>query len=102
MFWVRWREEYIQTLQTRRTWQENIPYIQTGDDILLRDKAVCRNQWPHGLVEETLSSSDGIVCKVRVRICREGKPVVYTRRVTELVENHKFSYIMIFGTGSPS
>ncbi|VDI23128.1 Hypothetical predicted protein [Mytilus galloprovincialis] len=84
MFWVRWREEYIQT-QTRRKWQENRPNIQTGDVALLRDKTVCRNQWPHGLVEEALSSSDGIVRKVRVRIIREGNPVVYTRPVTELV-----------------
>lgn len=85
IFWTRWREEYIQTLQVRRKWHHKKPNLRKGDVVLLRDKNVCRNEWPNGVVEEAFSSSDDIVRKVRVRVIREGKPVVYTRPVTELV-----------------
>ncbi|CAC5388524.1 unnamed protein product [Mytilus coruscus] len=52
--------------------------------ILGHEELICKCE-PQIICSETLNSSDGIVRKVRVRIIKKGKPVVYTCPVTELV-----------------
>lgn len=85
IFWSRWRKEYLQTLQNRRKWQNSRPNLRNGDVVLLKDSTVCRNQWPLGQIVNCITSADGLVRKVEVRVVRAGKPVVYTRPVTEVV-----------------
>lgn len=53
--------------------------------MLLRDKSVHRNQWPLAVIEEVLPSSDEVVCKVIIRLVRDGRTVTYTRPVNELI-----------------
>nr|XP_022305787.1 uncharacterized protein LOC111112553 [Crassostrea virginica] len=81
-FWRRWRDEYLTTLQARRKWNEVRNNLKVGDVVLLRDKAIHRNSWPLGIVEESFPSADKVVRKVRVRVAGNG---CYTRPINELV-----------------
>ncbi len=65
-FWKRWREEFLSTLQPRKKWQKNKPNPQVGDVVLLKDTQVTRNDWPLGVITETMPSKDGKVRKVEV------------------------------------
>lgn len=85
MFWRRWRQEYLVTLQPRRKWQPARPDLKVGDLVLLKEAQVKRNEWPTGLIVKTLPSRDDQVRKVEVRVMRQGTPKVYTRPVSEVV-----------------
>ena len=85
MFWTRWKQEYIPTLQTRRKWQHEERNLKAGDIVLLKDDQSCRNDWPIGLVINAIKSDDGNVRKAEIRVIREGKANVYTRPLSELV-----------------
>lgn len=85
-FWKQWKEQFLQNLQSRRKWTEERPNIKIGDVILLKDSSLPRFQWPVGIVESVYPShNDNHVRKVQVRIVRDGKPVILTRPITELV-----------------
>ena len=84
-FWKRWKDQYLQTLQLRKKWPNLSSNIQKGDVVLMKDSRSPRIHWPVGIVEEVYPSSDGLVRKVSVRVIFEGKPVVYTRPVTQLI-----------------
>ena len=85
IFWKKWREGYLQALQTRRKWNQNRKNLKNGDFILLRDKICHRNDWSTAVVEKTLPSDDGLVRKATVRMIRDGVVVRYTRPVSEMV-----------------
>ena len=85
IFWKRWREGYLDQLQTRRKWQTESSNLKKGDVVLLRDKALHRNHWPMAVVQEAITSDDDLVRKATVRCLREGKVVTYTRPVCEMV-----------------
>ena len=84
-FWKWWKDQYLQTLQPRKKWPNLCSNIQKGDVVLMKDSSSPRIHWPVGIVEEVYPSSDGLVRKVSVRVIFEGKPVVYTRPVTQLI-----------------
>ena len=84
-FWVRWRQEYLHTLQPRRKWHDDRPNVKQGDVVLLKDKNVLRNEWPVGIIEEAIPGRDGRVRKAVVRVLKEGKATTYTRPIIELV-----------------
>ena len=84
-FWVRWREEYLHTLQPRRKWHDDRQNIKQGDVVLLKDKNVLRNEWPVGIIEEAIPGRDGRVRKAVVRVLKEGKATTYTHPIIELV-----------------
>lgn len=67
-------------------WTEERPNVKTGDVILLKDPNLARFQWPVGIVESVFPSDhDNRVRKVHIRIIRDGKSVVLTRPITEMV-----------------
>ncbi|XP_044160670.1 uncharacterized protein LOC122945622 [Bufo gargarizans] len=85
IFWKRWRQEYLVTLQPRKKWQDDKPNLQVGDIVLLKDTQAHRNEWPIGLIVGTDPSGDARVRKVEVRIVRQGIPKVYARPISEVV-----------------
>lgn len=86
MFWKKWREGYLQTLQTRRKWKTDTRDVKNGDVILLKDKCLPRREWAVGVVVNAVKSgSDGKVRKAEVRVAKEGSIVTYTRPITEMV-----------------
>ena len=84
-FWTRWKGEYLNTLQKRRKWTSSVPDIQKGNVVLVRDKEIVRNEWPVGLVVNAIPSKDGKVRKAEVKIYRNGKHIIYTRPITDLI-----------------
>jgi hypothetical protein len=85
MFWSRWRKEYLPQLQQRQKWTDSQRDLRNGDVVLLKDKRICRTQWPIGRIVNAIKSSDDHVRKVEVRIIVNGKPTVYTRPISELI-----------------
>nr|XP_027222258.1 uncharacterized protein LOC113814400 [Penaeus vannamei] len=85
IFWNRWKKEYLHTLQERRKWCCAKPSLTEGDVVLLKDRSVCHTQWPYVIVVRAIQSEDGKVRKVELKVMRDGKPVVYTRPISELI-----------------
>lgn len=84
-FWVRWRKEYLHTLQPRRKWRTEVRDLQVGDVVLLKDGQSPRNEWPMGLVTATFPSSDGKVRKVEIKTASQDKTKTFSRPVTDVV-----------------
>lgn len=84
-FWKRWRQEYLVTLQKRHKWTDDKPSIQVDDVVLMKDSQAQRNDWPIGLVVKALPSKDNKVCKVEVKVVRQGITKTYIRPISELV-----------------
>ncbi|XP_067279206.1 uncharacterized protein [Pseudorasbora parva] len=84
-FWKRWRGEYLSSLQSRRKWTENRPNIKVGDVVLLKDSQVQRNEWPVGLVVNTIPSQDAKIRKVEVKVAKQGTVKTFLRPVTEII-----------------
>ncbi|KAK7465061.1 hypothetical protein BaRGS_00026591 [Batillaria attramentaria] len=80
LFWTRWKKEYLQTLQTRSTWQQPQRNLCVGDIVLLQDDGTCRTDWRTAKVVETYPGDDGLVRKVRLlmatsQLDKQGKPL---------------------------
>ena len=84
-FWKRWRRDYLSTLQGRRKWTDERPNVKAGDVILLKDSQAHRNEWPVGVIVNTLPSGDKRIRKVEVRIVKEGTSKVLLRPISEIV-----------------
>ncbi|TKS65718.1 Extracellular calcium-sensing receptor [Collichthys lucidus] len=74
-FWKRWRRDYLSTLQGRRKWTAERPSVQVGDVVLLKDSQAHRNEWPVGLIVNTLPSGDKRIRKAEQQVCKlRGNP----------------------------
>ena len=80
IFWKRWREEFLATLNTRKKWREKKDNLKVGDVVLVVDQNAPRGQWPLGRVEEIFPGQDGRVRVVQVST-RGHK---FTRPITRL------------------
>ena len=84
-FWLRWRREYMQTLQSRSKWNSSKRNLNAGDIVLVKEDGAHRNNWPLGLISEAIKSEDGAVRKAQVVLWREGKKKTFLRPIKELV-----------------
>ena len=84
-FWVRWRREYLQSLQPRKKWNQPQRNLTEGDVVLMKEHGEYRNDWPMGRITEAIKSEDGIVRKASVTIMRDGKKKIMLRPIKELV-----------------
>ena len=84
-FWLRWRREYMQTLQRRSKWNGSKRNLNAGDIVLVKEDGAHRNNWPLGLISEAIKSEDGAVRKAQVVLWREGKKKTFLRPIKELV-----------------
>ena len=87
-FWLRWRREFLLTLQTREKWTGEKRNFVKGDIVLVKDEDVRRNQWPMAKVVDVYPSSDGMVRSVKVRMgTKDGnsKVSLLDRPITKLV-----------------
>ncbi|UYV84738.1 hypothetical protein LAZ67_X003264 [Cordylochernes scorpioides] len=78
MFWMRWRKEYLPTLQRRTKWRGRVPDVQVGDMVLVLDESLRRGHWPLGIVERVFPGSDKTVrvAEVKTSAGRYRRPVV--------------------------
>ena len=68
-FWIRWRKEYMLTLQERQKWNRPRRNSKVGDIVLIReDGKVSRNQWQLARVVEVNESADGYVRSVKLLV----------------------------------
>ena len=80
IFWKRWREEFLATLNTRKKWREKKDNLKVGDVVLVVDQNAPSGQWPLGRVEEVFPGQDG-----RVRIVQVStRGHKFTRLITRL------------------
>ncbi|VDI24075.1 Hypothetical predicted protein [Mytilus galloprovincialis] len=78
-------KEYLPLLQQRRKWTEDRRDLIEGDVILLKDKNICRTQWPVGIIVNSFKSSDEHVRKAEVRVIVNGKATTYTRPIVDMI-----------------
>ncbi|XP_043227504.1 uncharacterized protein LOC122384292 [Amphibalanus amphitrite] len=60
-FWLRWRREFLPTLQERRKWNRTELNLEPGDVVIIVDADAPRCSWPLGRVVSTYPSSDGLL-----------------------------------------
>ena len=66
-FWVRWKRDYLTSLQERNKWKFPGRNMCEGDVVLVRCPAP-RNQWPLGLIAKVHPGIDGLVRRVVIRL----------------------------------
>lgn len=84
-FWIRWKREYLQNLQTRQKWTDEKRDLKEGDVVLVKEESEHRNMWPMGRVTEATKSEDGKVRKALIAVYKDGKRKVMTRPIKELI-----------------
>ena len=67
-FWNRWRKEYLLMLQQRQKWNQVKRSMAVGDVVLIKDIYTFRGNWSLGKVTELISSTDGLVRRVKLLI----------------------------------
>ena len=83
---VKWRRNYLHTLQSRHEWKIAKPCVKFGNLVLVRDKVLKRNSWPTGRVAKVNVSSDGLVRSAFVDMIKTGcVKQRYERAITDLV-----------------
>ena len=67
-FWVRWRKEFLHSLQERSKWAATKRNLGAADIVLIKEEDAPRNQWKLASVEETYQDSDGLVRRVKLAV----------------------------------
>lgn len=62
----------MSSLQGRKKWTDAKPNVKIGDVVLLKDSQVQRNEWPLGLIVNTIPSKDSKVRKVEIKVNKQG------------------------------
>ena len=70
IFWRRWVDEYLLSLQERQKWFRPHRNLAVGDVVLITDQHSPRGQWPMAIVEEVIADRDGDVRQATLRTAR--------------------------------
>ena len=65
-FWLRWRREFLHSLQTRSKWMYPKRNLSVGDAVIFKEEEGPHNQWPLARVVEVYPSEDGCIRKVKI------------------------------------
>ena len=84
-FWKAWKDQYLQSLQSRKKWNDELTNLKEGDVVLMMDNSLPRNRWPLGITDRVFPSSDKLVRKISVRVINDKKNVTYTRPISPLI-----------------
>ncbi|XP_059217426.1 uncharacterized protein LOC131994659 [Stomoxys calcitrans] len=80
-FAIRWKEEYLRTLQKRYKWKTTSPNVKVGDLVVVMDDLLPPSDWRLGRVSKTYSGSDrntriadvkiasGVITRPIVKLC---------------------------------
>ena len=83
IFWNHWGSEYLSTLQKRRK-LKTLPIFKL-ETSFSEKKELHQNYWSLALVIRAEPGKDGLVRKIELRTCKDGKPHVSARPVAELI-----------------
>ena len=67
IFWRRWADEDLLSLQERQKWFRPHRNLAVGDLVLIADQHSPRGQWPMDIVEEVMADRNGDVRQATVR-----------------------------------
>lgn len=67
-FWIRWRKEFLLSLQERQKWTRQRRNMEPDDIVLIKDDDSPRNQWRLSKVTDVIRDEDGLVRKVRLLV----------------------------------
>ena len=67
-FWVRWKKEYVHSLQERQRWLKPRQNLEVGDVVVVAEEDTPRNCWPLARVITVAKDEDGLVRKVKVMV----------------------------------
>ena len=65
--WTRWRKEFLQTVQVRQKWNNQMQNFKVADVVILREDSV-RNKWPMARIVETEPDSYRVVRGVKLKL----------------------------------
>ncbi|XP_071579556.1 uncharacterized protein [Temnothorax nylanderi] len=80
-FWLRWSQEYLNTLTTRSKWWKRQANLNVGDLCLIRNEITPPSKWPLARITAMHPGTDGQTRVVTVRTATSS----FTRPVTKLV-----------------
>lgn len=60
IFWVRWRESYLSSLQERTKWRNQNQQLQMNDVVLVKDENLPPMKWPLARVIQLIPGADGV------------------------------------------
>ncbi|KAK3709218.1 hypothetical protein QZH41_004582 [Actinostola sp. cb2023] len=63
-FWLRWKKEFLQTLQQRPKWIPTNRNMKIDDIVIIKEESQPRNRWQLARVADTYPGDDGLVRKV--------------------------------------
>ena len=87
-FWIKWKADILQSLQTRQKWARARRNVKVDDVVIVKDEGLLQNQWHLARVVETYPSDDALVRKVKLlvgdssldRCGKRSKPPLYLDR----------------------
>lgn len=66
-FWQRWSKEYLNNLQQRHKWNQNVKNLVKGQLVLVKEDNLPPLMWTIGRIVDTIQGNDGIVRVVTIR-----------------------------------
>ncbi|XP_053956247.1 uncharacterized protein LOC128861894 [Anastrepha ludens] len=87
LFWKRWNEEYLATLQARTKWQRRVPNIRLGDIVVIRHENLPPTHWRLARVTELHPGTDGAVRNVTLATAH-GSCTRAVQKLCLLLEDH--------------
>ncbi|KAK3086675.1 hypothetical protein FSP39_021786 [Pinctada imbricata] len=84
-FWKRWQKDYLSQIQGRVKWTDDVPNVNEGDVVLMRDPDNPRYNWPLAIITRTFPSDDCRIRKVELRVSKDNKCTMLVRPVHEIV-----------------
>uniref|UniRef100_A0ABD2XDY7 Integrase catalytic domain-containing protein n=1 Tax=Trichogramma kaykai TaxID=54128 RepID=A0ABD2XDY7_9HYME len=88
VFWDRWSQEYLHTLQKRNKWMSPKQNISVGDVVLIKDEVTPCARWPMARVSQLHPGRDGLVRVVTVTTAKGSykRPVV---KIVKLIDHEE-------------
>lgn len=76
-FWNIWQKDYLQTLQTRPKWLNQMTNLKIGDVVLIKDTRLPPLKWLMGRIIETHPGADGLVrvCTIKTQMGIFKRPI---------------------------
>lgn len=79
-FWSKWSKDYLSTLQQRRKWTTQVPWVEKDSIVLVKEENLPPQQWSVARVFETIPGKDGLIRTVKIKT----KDGVYVRPITKI------------------
>ena len=68
VFWIRWKKEYLPSLNLRKRWTQKNRNFRVGDLVIISSHDVPRSYWPMGRTIEVYPGRDGVVHSITLKM----------------------------------